>query len=69
MNFNLNVYENQPTTSPTPEVADKQIRVFFDGAADGGHVSGPFTATQAADAAIVALSREDVVNVVVEEVV
>ena len=69
MNLNFTVYESGGETPPSTSPRDKNVRAFFSGAPDGGQVSGPYTAVEAAQASIALLSRGDVLRAVIEDVV
>lgn len=66
MNLNLTVNESCATTA-TAEPRTKQVKVFYQGAAEVGQVSGPFMETEVAAIMTALLSRPDVVRAEVED--
>lgn len=63
-NFNCSDGGSEPETPGT-----FNVRVKYLALQDSGHVSGPFTRSEASKAAVAALSRSDVQSVTIEEIV
>lgn len=67
--MSIYVTVNEAPASPAaPAVANKQVRVYYN-ELDGGQVSGPFTADQAAAFSVAAITKPGVLRAKVEDAV